>query len=290
MKPIEPLLGDSHQQWHATLNLEFKNQQAKTLLSSKKHSGPLLVQKALYPEGDEICHAVILHPPAGIAGGDQLNISAQVHEKSNVVLTTPGATKWYKSNGRSSSQTIELSIKDGAHLDFLPQENIFFDEVLALSKLVINQSPQSSLIAWDITQLGRSGESRNWITGEARLSTEFFFDKKLVWVEDSLLKSGFEFLTAKFCLNEYPVVGTMWLSSNTANKDIAEDYAKKMVWHQSLRSGVTHLDLDDGHGLIIIRVLGDEVEDVKGLFIDAWLTLRHVIADIEPQPLRLWKT
>ena len=57
--------------WDASLLLEFTKSSIskKTLLSRREHFGPLLIQKALYPEGDEICHAVVLHPPAGIAGG-----------------------------------------------------------------------------------------------------------------------------------------------------------------------------------------------------------------------------
>jgi urease accessory protein len=61
------------------LTLVFHHEKSKTLLSHKEHFGPLMVQKVLYPEEDPICHAVILHPPAGIAGGDHLSISLSMH-------------------------------------------------------------------------------------------------------------------------------------------------------------------------------------------------------------------
>ena len=117
----------SSKRWEASLLLEFTKSSSskKTLLSRREHFGPLMIQKALYPEGDEICHAVVLHPPAGIAGGDHLHIEIHTLSDSKAVVTTPGATKWYKSNGLDASQVIHLHVEYGAHLDFLPQENIF---------------------------------------------------------------------------------------------------------------------------------------------------------------------
>ena len=123
-EPIEP-----KKRWDASLHLEFTKvpQLSKTILSRKDHFGPLLTQKSLYPEGNDVCHAVILHPPAGIAGGDHLRIDVKICSHSKAVITTPGATKWYKSNGLLSSQQTKLSVAPGGHLDFLPQENIYFN-------------------------------------------------------------------------------------------------------------------------------------------------------------------
>lgn len=64
--------------WHAELHLGFARQSERTVLRENRHRGPLRVQKALYPEGEAICQAIVLHPPSGIAGGDHLAIWAEV--------------------------------------------------------------------------------------------------------------------------------------------------------------------------------------------------------------------
>ena len=117
--------------WRALLALEFERRGVRTVLASRCHDGSLIVQKPLYPEGDEVCHAIVVYPPAGIAGGDELQLSANVGPEACVLLTTPGAGKWYRSAGPQASQRIVFDVGPGACLEWLPQETIIFDGALA---------------------------------------------------------------------------------------------------------------------------------------------------------------
>ena len=111
------------------------------MLARREHRGPLRIQKALYPEGDEVCQILLLHPPAGIAGGDQLDLSVEVGSGAHAQLTTPGAGKWYRSAGAPATQNIRLSVADEARLEWLPQEVIVFDSALAQSRTVLRLAP-----------------------------------------------------------------------------------------------------------------------------------------------------
>ena len=109
--------------WASSLALDFdsvkrtntikgiETDESKTRLYRRKHTGALMVQRALYPEPrtqQGICHILMLYPPAGIAGGDTLTIDLCLDDGSHAVITTPGAGKWYGKDS-VSQQTKALA-------------------------------------------------------------------------------------------------------------------------------------------------------------------------------------
>ena len=60
--------------WHARLQLDYTLEAERCVLRHQ-HSGPLRILQSLYPEGDSVCHNVLVHPPGGLVGGDTLDIS-----------------------------------------------------------------------------------------------------------------------------------------------------------------------------------------------------------------------
>ena len=113
--------------WQASLSLGFRYEPPRTVLAERRSEGPLVVQKPLYPEGPELCHAIVVHPPGGIAGGDELSLAVKC--EGQALLTTPGATKWYRSGGPLARQKLRFDV-EGA-LEWLPRESIVFDGALA---------------------------------------------------------------------------------------------------------------------------------------------------------------
>jgi urease accessory protein len=139
--------------WHAQLNLRYRAAANKTLLDFS-HDGPLRILQSLYPEGDAICHNVLVHPPGGVAGGDDLDIRVQMQSGAHALVTTPGATRFYKTSGDAAIQRTTIKMEDGARLEWLPLENIAYSGCLAENKLQLQLAPTAELIGWDITALG----------------------------------------------------------------------------------------------------------------------------------------
>ena len=119
--------------WRARLALGITYDNGRSRLTHREHEGPLVVQKPLYPEGDGVCQCIVVHPPGGIAGGDRLALTVDVAPGAHAQLTTPGATKWYRSGGNAATQQILFRVAEGAVLEWLPQGTIVFDGAHAAS-------------------------------------------------------------------------------------------------------------------------------------------------------------
>src|SRR5512134_1313349 len=176
------------QSWKAELELGFARRAGRTVLAERRHDGPLVVQKPLYPEGGEVCHAIVVHPPAGIAGGDELQLAARAGEGAHALLTTPGAGKWYRSAGPWAAQRLRFEVA-GA-LEWLPQETIVFDGVLARLETEVHLRGEARYLGWEILCLGRTGSGETFGRGELRLSTRLYRDGKLLWLERGRLAVG----------------------------------------------------------------------------------------------------
>src|SRR5512134_2857455 len=92
--------------WRAHLALEFERRAARTVLAARRHDGPLVIQKTLHPEGGEVCHAIVIHPPGGFAGGRDLQPDARRDATDQGLLTAPGAGQWYRSVGPAARQSL----------------------------------------------------------------------------------------------------------------------------------------------------------------------------------------
>ena len=91
--------------WHAHLRLDYTHDGHCTR-ALDRHEGPLRVLQRLYPEGPGICHHVLVHPPGGIVGGDVLELNARLQRDCHALITTPGATRFYRSAGETSAQQV----------------------------------------------------------------------------------------------------------------------------------------------------------------------------------------
>ena len=111
--------------WRGHLSLHYWRDGLRTL-ALDRHEGPLRVLQRLYPEGDAVCHHVLVHPPGGIVGGDELLLDARLDAGTHAVLTTPGATRFYRSAGPLARQQVRMRLAEGARLEWLTLETIAY--------------------------------------------------------------------------------------------------------------------------------------------------------------------
>jgi urease accessory protein len=250
------------QAWKAELRLRFAAEGGRTVLRERRSDGPLVVQKPLYPEGESICHAIVVHPPGGIAGGDQLSLDARCESSAHALLTTPGAGKWYRSAGAWAGQRLSFDVE--GTMEWLPRETIVFDGALCSLQSAINLGEAASFIGWEVVCLGRGEGFRR---GRLRMETRVRRGKKLLHVEQGEIEGGGRLLDSPVGLGGRGVFGTL----------IATSDAKMPAMD---KIATTHVS-----GLLIARYLGDSSEEALAGFSWIWRALRP--GAVEP---RIWAT
>lgn len=277
MGVAEPLVSS----WKASLSLEFCFENKKTTLSRNVHDGPLVVQKPLYPEGSEVCHAIVVHPPGGIAGGDELSLKVRTGENSAALLTTPGAAKWYRSAGAWARQDVVFDVQ-GA-LEWLPQETIVFDGALAETAYDVNLGAAAGFIGWDIVCLGRTGSGERFTRGAFRNTIRIRREDRLLWLERGRIEGGGRLLDSPAGLAGSPVFGTLFASLLNVDKKLLDKLREQ---EPSPGNGaVTLLP-----GILLARYLGGSSEAARRYFSALWRILRPALMGREANEPRIWRT
>jgi urease accessory protein len=277
----------AHERWPAELHLRFARHKVRTVLVGKRHSGPLLVQKAIYPEGEQICHAVIVHPPGGIAGGDELTIEIDLEANSSAVVTTPAAAKWYKAPRQPCRQQTAIRLAKGSTLDWLPQENIFYNATRAHSTFTLQVEDGATAIGWEISLLGRQASGEKWLEGNLHFVTSIERTDGLpLWVERLRLDASASLRKSCQGLWGFNAFATLWAIGSGCTVTVAEELASNLPFETGLRAGVTSLP----EGVLLVRGLAHDVEQLRQMMMDCWVRLRPQVHGLPSHPLRLWAT
>jgi urease accessory protein len=277
---------DSTATWHAELHLAFARQGARTVLRENRHRGPLRVQKALYPEGEAVCQALLLHPPSGIAGGDHLAINIAVDDNSHAQITTPGAGKWYRS-GAAASQTLTLNVAAGATLEWLPQESIVFDGAIARMATHVSLAADSRYLGWDILCLGRAAAGERFEHGRFDLFCRIDRDGKPLWLERGAVAGNDAMLASPAGWAGASVCGTLLCSFPELPQQAAAllEALRALTPVDGAQHGITAPP-----GLLIARYLGNNSEAARQWFAELWKILRPACCGRPAVLPRIWNT
>jgi len=266
--------------WEANLRLGYVRTAERTVLSDNQHCGPLRVQRPLYPEGG-VCHTYILHPPGGVVGGDSLGLKLNVGEQAHALVTTPGATKFYRSGGRKACQRQQLEVENGI-LEWFPQDNIIFSGAQAEIGTEVELHGGARFIGWEIVSLGLPTKKERFLTGRLQSNFSLYRDGRPLFI-DRLRLAGKSDLDGPAGLRGFPVTATFLATG--VSREMVDELRLLLPGPEKCLLGCTLMG-----ELLVARYLGESTFEARELFQQLWGGLRPQLIGRTACPPRIWST
>lgn len=272
--------------WHATLSLDYRLESERSVLRHV-HDGPLRVLKSLYPQGGGTCHNVLVHPPGGLVGGDTLDIQVAVGSGAHALVTTPGATRFYRSSGEPAVQRTRLRLEARARMEWLPLEAILYSGCQAENHLSFELAPGAELMAWDVTALGLPHADLPFVCGRFCQHIELpgvWLERGVIDAADSLLLSSPLGLAGQRCMASlFFVTGS---AIERPRRELALDGARQILQAHALQAsaGVTCPNPQ----VVVLRVLAPQVEMAMDLLKKIWAVWRQLLWNQAAVQPRIW--
>ena len=272
--------------WHASLQLDYTLEGTRTV-ARHAHNGPLRILQSLYPEGDAVCHNVLVHPPGGLVGGDTLDITATVGPGAHGLVTTPGATRFYRSTGERALQRTHLTLAEGARLEWLPLEALCYNACNAENHLTLNLAPGAECMGWDVTALGLPHAGQPFETGRFVQHIEApgrWLERGVINAADHRLLESPQGLAGHRCMASlFFVVGT---PLERARRDTALDAARAVMDAHALKAsaGAT----SPNGQVLVVRALAPQVEPAMQLLQQVRAAWRAALWQLRAEPPRIW--
>ncbi len=272
--------------WTARLNLDYTLEAGRSV-ARYAHDGPLRILQSLYPEGDRICHNVLVHPPSGLVGGDVLDMQVTVGSGSHGLVTTPGATRFYRSEAGLATQRVHARLEDGARLEWLPLEALTYSGCDALNLARFELAPTAELMTWDLTALGLPHAQQPFEHGTFRQHLEIpgvWLERGTIAAEDERLMNSPLGLAGQRCMATLVFAAGSAIAAVRAEAALEAARAAIEASPLRLQAGVTQPHPQ----VIVLRVLAPVVEPAMQLLRPVWAAWRQALWGLPGNVPRLW--
>ncbi|WP_332827835.1 urease accessory protein UreD [Ramlibacter sp.] len=270
--------------WHASLQLDYAREGGRSV-ARFAHDGPLRILQSLWPEGDAICHNVLVHPPGGLVGGDTLEVRVSGAEGSHGLVTTPGASRFYRSEGDTALQDVRIRLEPGARLEWLPLEALYYSGCQAHNRMAMELAPGAELLGWDVAAFGLPQAGQPFVRGSVLQHIELagnWLERGRIAADDARLMDGPLGLAGHRCLAS--LFFTAGSELPRARREALLEAAREVIATHPLAAGAGATSPTPQ--VVVVRVLAPLVEPAMGLLQAirrAWRPLAWSTAGADPR-------
>jgi urease accessory protein len=265
------------------LRLGFERRGERTVLVERRFTLPLQALEPIDLDGSGAATLMLLNPTGGILGGDALDTSVALGAGSRVCLTTPAATRVYRSAGSRAVHRLRASVGEGARLEYVPDHLIPSPGARLRQATEVTLAAGATLLLAEAWAVGRVARGEQWCFDELDLGLLVRDERGLVLKERSVLEcarrdglggaEGFGYLATFVAVA--PFAGR-W-------SDLARKLAGALdALDGGARFGVSAL----GRGGVLARVLCPSAPALEAAVLALWAESRKLLLGLAPLALR----
>ena len=143
------------------LRLAFERRGDATVLAACRSMLPLQVLAPVALEGPAAVVS-LLNPTGGVLGGDRLAVDVAIGAGAHACLTTPSATRIYRTTGAPAVQSVRLALARDAIAEWVPAHTIPSAEAAVRQTMDVEVGAGATLFAVDAWAAGRVARGEAW--------------------------------------------------------------------------------------------------------------------------------
>jgi urease accessory protein len=152
------------------LRLAFRRQGPRTVLVEHRFTLPLQVLGSMDLDDSGVATVMLLNPTGGLLGGDVLRTSVSIGPGSRVCLTTPAASRVYRSLGAPAVHEVSARLEGDASLEYVPDHLIPSPGARLRQSTEVTLDAESTFIGVDAWAVGRIARGERWRFDELDMS------------------------------------------------------------------------------------------------------------------------
>jgi urease accessory protein len=254
------------------------------VLTARRFTLPLQALEPMDLDGDGVATLLLLNPTGGVLAGDHLETHVRLGPGSRVCLSTPSATRVYRSRSADAVQRVTLDVGRGAVLEWLPDHLIPSPGARLRQATRVRLAADATLLYLDAWAVGRAARGEAWGFGRLDSSLLVFDETGPLLRERSILTGhpprdglggteGFGYVATFVAMRP---AGEGWEALAGALQAELEAAAT------GGRAGVTTL----GRGGVLARLLCPSAPALQAAVEASWAVCRRRLLGLPPARLR----
>lgn len=268
------------------LHLEYRRHGHRTDLVYSSGTTPWHVLPPCYPDDEGYAYSLLVNPSGGLVGGDHLSLRAVLGEASHVLMSTPSATRLYRSCGDVAVQKIHLDVGAAAVLEWLPDLALPYAGSRYRQTIDVRLGTGATLFLWDAMASGRIARGERWAF------EEFYNEIRITTARSTLVTERYRLTPVTrpewlgLALHAWDYVGTFLVVQDGLERTGAARLADHLhALTQDTAEALAGVTVLASHG-VVVKLVAKSGLVLSRLFESIWRVLRLELMGLRYADLR----